>query len=117
RALDVLTQDIIQGNPKMGRGGALSLQGYGELRSRFTAWVKFVRAFGLDVVLLAHADEQRSGDEVIERLDVQGGSKNEIYKSADVMGRIAIINKNRILSLSPTDTAFGKNPGQLPPLD
>lgn len=117
RALDVLTAEIIQANPKMGRGGALSLQGYGELRSKFTSWIKLVRSFGLDVVLLAHADEQRSGDDVIERLDVQGGSKNEIYKSADVMGRIFLANGRRTLNLSPTDTAFGKNPGSLPPLE
>jgi AAA domain-containing protein len=117
RALDVLAADIIKGNPKMGRGGALSLQGYGELKSKFTAWVKHVRSFGLDVVLLAHSDESRSGDEVIERLDVQGGSKGEIYKSADVMGRIYLANGRRTLNLSPTDTAFGKNPGQLPALD
>jgi len=117
RALDVLTVDIIRENPKLGRGGALTLQGYGELRARFTAWVNLLRSFGLDVVLLAHADEQRKGDEVIERLDVQGGSKNEIYKSADVMGRIAMVNRARILNLSPTDTAFGKNPGALPPLE
>lgn len=117
RALDALSVDIIKGNPKMGRGGALSLQGYGELKSKFTAWVKHVRSFGLDVVLLAHSDESRSGDEVIERLDVQGGSKGEIYKSADVMGRIYLANGRRTLNLSPTDTAFGKNPGQLPALD
>lgn len=117
RALDVLAADIIAANPKMGRGGALTLQGYGELKSKFTAWLKLMRSFGKDVVLLAHSDEQRSGDEVIERLDVQGGSKNEIYKSADMMGRIAIANGKRILNLSPTDTAFGKNPGQLPPLE
>jgi AAA domain-containing protein len=117
RALDVLAADIIKGNPKMGRGGALSLQGYGELKSKFTAWVKHVRSFGLDVVLLAHSDESRSGEDVIERLDVQGGSKGEIYKSADVMGRIYLANGRRTLNLSPTDTAFGKNPGQLPALD
>lgn len=117
RALDVLAADIIRSNPKMGRGGALSLQGYGELKSKFTAWVKHVRSFGLDVVLLAHSDETRSGDEVIERLDVQGGSKGEIYKSADVMGRIYLANGRRTLNLSPTDTAFGKNPGQLPTLE
>src|SRR6185437_14733391 len=117
RALDVLAADIIKANPKMGRGGALSLQGYGELKSKFTAWVKYVRSFGLDVVLIAHSDETRSGEDVIERLDVQGGSKGEIYKSADVMGRIYLANGRRTLNLSPTDTAFGKNPGQLPPLD
>lgn len=117
RALDVLSVDIIKGNPKMGRGGALSLQGYGELKSKFSAWVKHVRSFGLDVVLLAHSDESRNGDETIERLDVQGGSKGEIYKSADVMGRIYLANGRRTLNLSPTDTAFGKNPGQLPALE
>lgn len=114
RALDALTVDIIQGNPKMGnRGGALTLQGYGELKSRFIAFTKLVRSFGLDIVLLAHSDEQRSGDELIERIDVQGGSKNEIYKAADVMGRLSIKQGKRFLNFSPTDTAFGKNPASL----
>lgn len=117
RALDALTVDIIQNNPKLGnRGGALTLQGYGELKSRFIAFTKLIRSFGLDIVLLAHSDEQRSGDELIERIDVQGGSKNEIYKAADVMGRLSIRNGNRLLNFSPSDTAFGKNPGGLPEL-
>lgn len=115
RALDCLTADIIQGNPKLGRsGGALTLQGYGELKSRFIAFTKLVRSFGLDIVLLAHSDEQRgNGDDLIERIDVQGGSKNEIYKAADVMGRLRIANGRRLLNFSPTDTAFGKNPAGL----
>src|SRR5438094_161444 len=33
RALDFLTADIIAANPKMGRGGALTLQGFGELKA------------------------------------------------------------------------------------
>jgi hypothetical protein len=117
RGLDALSVAIIRENPKMGRGGALTLQGFGELKSRFTSWLNFVKSFGLDVVLIAHADEQRKGDEVIERLDIQGGSKNEIYKSADVMGRLYLDNGKRLLNFSPTDTAFGKNPAQLPPLE
>ena len=117
RALDCLTGQIIADNPKMGRGGALTLQGYGELKSKFIAWTKLIRSFGLDVVLISHADEQRSGDEIIERLDIQGGSKNEIYKAADVMGRLYIRDGKRMLNFSPTDTAFGKNPAQLPPME
>ena len=117
RALDILTADIIRANPKMGRGGALSLQGYGELKSRFTAFLKLLNSFGKDVVLIAHMDEQRNGDDIIERLDVQGGSKGEIYKAADAMGRLIISNGQRRLLFSPTDAAFGKNPGHLPPLD
>ena len=113
RALDFLTQDIIAGNPKMGRGGALTLQGFGELKSKFAAWLKMLNASGKDVVLIAHMDEQRSGDEVIERLDVQGGSKGEIYKSVDAMGRIRIENKQRVIDFSPRENAFGKNPCNL----
>jgi hypothetical protein len=116
RALDALTVDIIRANPKHGRGGALTLQGYGELKARFGAFLKLLNSFGKDVVLVAHMDEQRNGDDVIERLDVQGGSKGEIYKAADAMGRIAIVNGQRWLRFSPTDAAFGKNPGQLDPL-
>lgn len=117
RALDALTADIIRRNPKSGRGGALTLQGYGTLKAEFVAWVKSVNAIGKDVVLIAHMDEQRNGDDIIERLDVQGGSKGEIYKAADAMGRIAIREGKRWLMFSPTDAAFGKNPGQLAPLE
>lgn len=116
RALDMLTGDIIRQNPKHGRGGALTLQGYGELKARFIAFLKHVNGFGLDTLLIAHMDEQRNGDDVIERLDVQGGSKGEIYKAADAMGRITIEGGQRWLKFSPTDAAFGKNPGQLEPL-
>lgn len=116
RALDALTADIIDGNAKMGRGGALTLQGYGELKSKFVAWTKLVRSFGLDVVLLCHSDEQKNGDDLIERLDMQGGSKGEVYKCADVMGRIYLRGGRRVLNFSPTDTAFGKNPAGLEPI-
>lgn len=116
RALDILTADIIRRNPKAGRGGALTLQGYGTLKAEFVAWLKALNAIGKDVLLIAHMDEQRNGDDIIERLDVQGGSKGEIYKAADAMGRIAIREGRRVLNFSPTDAAFGKNPGRLEPL-
>lgn len=117
RALDTLTPDIIRRNPKMGRGGSLTLQGFGQLKAEFVAWLKHLNSLGKDVVLIAHMDEQRNGDEIIERLDVQGGSKGEIYKAADAMGRLSIRDGKRMLNFSPTDAAFGKNPGQLEPLE
>lgn len=117
RALDVLTADIIRRNPKAGRGGALALQGYGTLKAEFVAWLKALNACGKDVVLIAHMDEQRNGDDVIERLDVQGGSKGEIYKAADAMGRVSVKGGARTLNFNPTEAAFGKNPGQLAVLE
>lgn len=117
RALDQLTADIIRRNPKAGRGGALTLQGYGTLKAEFVAWLKQLNSFGKDVILIAHMDEQRNGDDVIERLDVQGGSKGEIYKAADAMGRVAVKAGARTLNFNPTEAAFGKNPGQLDVLE
>lgn len=113
RALDILTADIIRRNPKAGRGGALTLQGYGTLKAEFVAWLKALNGYGKDVVLIAHMDEQRNGDDIIERLDVQGGSKGEIYKAADAMGRVAVKSGARTLNFNPTEAAFGKNPGHL----
>jgi len=118
RALDCLTADIIDsGKDPKARAGSLTLQGYGVLKGQFISWLRLMRSFGLDVILIAHSDEQRKGDELIERLDAQGSSKNEIYKSADVMGRLYLAGQKRVLNFSPTDTAFGKNPAQLAPLE
>lgn len=118
RALDLLSADIIRRNPKQGRGGALTLQGYGALKSEFTAWLKNLRTMGKDVVLIAHSSEDKSGDDLIERIDMQGGSKGEVYKVADAMGRLSMVpgRKWPVLNFSPSDAAFGKNPGQLEPL-
>lgn len=113
RALDLLTADIIASNPKLGRGGALTLQGYGELKTRFAAFLKLVRGFGLDVVLVAHSDEKMQGDDLIERIDMQGGSKQEVYKVSDAMARLAIMGGQRVLTFSPTDTSFGKDPANI----
>lgn len=113
RALDALTIDIIRNEPKLGRGGTLSIQGFGVLRARFIGWMNMLRSMRRDVILLAHSDEQRKGDETIERLDVQGGSKGEIYKCSDLMGRIYIRDGARYLNCNPSETSFGKNPAQL----
>ena len=116
RCLDVLSQDIISGNPKMGRGdGSLSLQGFGALKSRFAAWQSFLRTQGKDIILICHMDEQKNGDDTQERIDAQGSSRNEIYKSSDAMCRIRLDSKDqRYLDFDPRQGGFGKNPAQLP---
>jgi hypothetical protein len=117
RALDCLSSDIMRRDPKAGRGGALTLQGYGKLKAEFVAFLKLLNGFGKDVVLIAHMDEQRNGDDIIERLDVQGGSKGEIYKAADAMARLFVKGGTRQLDFSPREGSFGKNPGQLDVLE
>ena len=117
RALDAMGVDIIGKNPKAGRGGNLTLQGYGELKGRFTQWQSFLRSLGKDVVLICHMSEEKNGDDTMERIDAQGSSKNEIYKSSDAMCRIQVdAGGNRFLNFDPREGGFGKNPAQLPRL-
>lgn len=117
RALDSLAIDITSGDPKKGNGASLNLQGFGVLKGRYLGWSKLVRSFGVDVVLIAHTDEQRKGDDLIVRLDAQGSSKGEIYKTSDLMGQLYLSGNRRMLNFSPTDTAFGKNPAQFTPFE
>lgn len=112
RMLDCLQADIIANDAKMGKAGVLSQQGWGRLKQRFVAWLKMLNQSGKDVVLIAHGTEKMDGDTVNARLDVQGGSKDEIYKSVDAMGRVFIRDGKRVLNFDPTESAFGKNPGQ-----
>lgn len=117
RALDAMGVDIIAKNPKAGRGGNLTLQGYGELKGRFTQWQSFLRSLGKDVVLICHMSEEKNGDDTMERIDAQGSSKNEIYKSSDAMCRIQVDGSgSRFLNFDPREGGFGKNPAQLPRL-
>lgn len=110
KALDTLAQDIIRGNSRLSHGGALSQQGWGQLGVRFSAFLKMLRGFGKDVVLIAHMDEQKDGDMIKERLKISGGSKDLVLTDSDVIARISIISKQRYLVFSPTETAFGKDP-------
>lgn len=115
RLLDRLGEQLIRDNPRNATpAGGLSLQGFGEMKVTFATWLRRVKGYGLDVVLVTHATEERKGDDTIERLDVQGASRSEIHKSADLMGRLFIEGGQRMLTWSPTDAAFGKNPANLP---
>lgn len=112
RALDCLAADIIRRQPKMNRGaGALSLQGYGSLKAEFNSWLKHIKSFGVDIVIIAHSSEGKSGDDIIMRIDAQGSSKDEIYKVSDMMGYLSIIDGKVMLNCNPAEVAFGKNPG------
>ncbi|WP_422049888.1 ATP-binding protein [Shimia sp.] len=110
KALDSLAADIIRGNSKLSYGGALNQQGWGQLGVRFSAFLKLLRGMGKDVVLISHMDEKPDGDQIKERLKIQGGSKDLVLTDSDVIARISIFNKERHLIFSPTETAFGKDP-------
>jgi hypothetical protein len=119
RALDMLTLRLQEDNPKLRtKNGGLTLQGYGELKGAFTSWIRKVQLMGLDVVMVAHDREEKRGDEVVLRADIQGGSYAEIFKLADAVGYLHLIDGNkRVLEFNPSDYHTGKNPAGLKPID
>lgn len=113
KALDCLAQDIMRSNNRMGNGGALTQQGWGQLSVKFKAFLSLLTGFGKDVVLIAHMDEQKDGDSVSERLKISGGSKDLVLTDSDAIGRISIQNQDRYLQFTPTEKSFGKDPANL----
>ena len=107
-----LSADIIRRNPKHGRAGSLTLQGYGALKAEFRAWLAHLREMGPEVVLVAHAEEKKRGDDVVDRIDAMGSSKQEVYQRADLIGRMGVGPKGeRMLSFAYQPGAFTKNVG------
>lgn len=113
KALDALALDVLKANSRHGYGGALNQQGWGQLGVRFGAYLRKLKGFGKDVVLVSHMDEKADGDAVKERLKIQGGTKDHVLTDSDVIARISIFNKERNLVFSPTETSFGKDPAGL----
>lgn len=117
RALDLMATDIMANNPKArGYQGALSLQGYGILKSRFAAWMTELRTYGKDVVLVAHGKEERKGDDLIVRPDITGGSYAEVFKVADGVAHLTMVQDKRTLNFNPSEAYVGKNPASLQPM-
>lgn len=117
RLLDVMTADIIQRNPKMqGFGGALTLQGYGALKAAYATWLASLASMGKDVILVAHDREDKKGDDLIVRPDIQGGSYGEVFKRADGIGYMYRAGRSTVLDFSPTDRSIGKNAAGFDPL-
>ncbi len=115
--LEVLIRDVIDKQPNLGRGGVLTLQGYGVLGARAVAWMRKLRSLGLDIVFVAHTKEEQRGDEIVNRIEATGGFRTVVCKEADLIGQLTVrANGTRVLSFDPTDVSFGKNVG-LPPVE
>lgn len=115
RCLDFLTAEIIQNDAKMARrDGALTMQGYGALKSRFTQWINQLTLIGKDIIFIAHDKEEKDGDFRIIRPDIIGSSYGEIMKIIDFAGYCYIEGGKRLLNFNPTDKTIGKNSAGFP---
>lgn len=127
RMLDVIIADLVTDVKNCRKGSKeLSIQGYGALNKRFTSWFNLLRSFGKDVVILAHAAEEKDGEQSKVRPDMVGGSKKEAYKVADMMGYMTTVQGQngaaKALHFTPSQAYHAKDSGgvgnlMLPDLD
>lgn len=92
------------------------LKAYGAIADEFKAFINRRRAEGIDIVIIAHAKEDKDGDTTKFSPDVTGGSKDLLMRIADQVGFITTSNNQRTIYFDPSDRTIGKNVARLPAL-
>lgn len=103
---DYLSIYVVKQDYKLGKN---KLKMYGEIGEQFKAFVNRCRALDIDIVIIAHAKEDKDGDVTKFYPDVTGQSKDLILRIADQVGYVSMVNNKRVISFEPTDNRVGKN--------
>jgi hypothetical protein len=85
------------------------LKAYGAIGEEFKMFINRRRAEQVDIVILAHAREEKDGDNVNISPDVTGQSKSLLLRIADQVGYLSIENGQRVLNFEPSERIVGKN--------
>ena len=93
------------------------LKAYGAIGDEFKFFVNKRRNEGIDIVVIAHAKEEKDGDLIRLSPDVTGQSKDLLLRIADQVGFLTMVNNKRTLTFEPTDRTIGKNVAKLPTME
>ena len=89
------------------------LKAYGAIGDEFKLFVSNRRSENADLVIIAHAKDEKEGDVIKKIPDVTGQSYNLLLRIADQVGYMRTINNKRTIQWEPTDTTIGKNVARL----
>lgn len=90
------------------------LQAYGALGDEFKVFVSNRRSEAADIVIIAHAKDEKENDLIKKLPDVTGGSYQLLLRIADQVGYMSMRNNRRTIQWDPTDNTIGKNVARLP---
>lgn len=93
------------------------LKAYGAIGDEFKLFINRRRNEQIDIVVIAHAKEEKDGDNIRLSPDVTGGSKDLLLRIADQVGYVYMQNNKRTINFDPTDKTIGKNVARLPILE
>lgn len=90
------------------------LAAYGAIGDEFKLFISKMRSDLTDIVIIAHAKDDKDGDLTKKIPDVTGGSYNLLLRIADQVGYMCTVNNERVIQWEPTDRTIGKNVARLP---
>lgn len=93
------------------------LKAYGAIGDEFKLFINKRRGEDIDIVVIAHAKEDKDGDVTKFSPDVTGQSKDLLLRIADQVGFVTMINNKRSIMFEPTDRTVGKNVARIPVLE
>lgn len=93
------------------------LKAFGAIGDEFKLFINKRRSEGIDMVIIAHAKEDKDGDVIKYSPDVTGQSKDLLLRIADQVGFMTMVNNKRTITFEPTDRTVGKNVAKLPTME
>jgi len=107
---DFLMSYVVKQDYKMAKN---KLQAYGAIGDEFKMFISNRRSDNAELVIIAHAKDEKDGDIVKKIPDVTGQSYNLLLRIADQVGYMSSINNHRSIQWEPTDKTVGKNVARL----
>lgn len=108
---DILMPYIVKKDVKYQKN---KMAAYGAMGDEFKLFVNNRRTESADIVILAHAKDDKEGEVMRKYPDITGGSYALLLRIADQVGFMSMRNNKRTLLFDPTDTTVGKNVARIP---
>ncbi len=84
--------------------GSLTMAGWGEAKAMLIRFIKWLRDTGKYIILIAHDDEQKDGETICHRLQVQTKARDVIQNMVDVVGYLGVSKEGSRILYTPRQT-------------
>lgn len=103
---------VMRQNPTVNkqRNGAISLKGFGAVKSEFTRFTEKVKTvMNKNLIYVFHSEEKADKDgNAQQRLMCEGAAKNIVWTPCDFGGYIQMIGNKRVICFAPDQEFFAK---------
>ena len=107
--IDFMKDYAIATNEKNAKSdGTLALCGYGFVNKLFNDFHNYLKSLNKHIVWCFHAKEVQEDDILKLRLDVEGKTKDTIWRGIDIGGFIEMKGKDRLLTFAPNQKFYAK---------